>query len=60
MWTVLSHPEQLPAARANRAALDLVIEETLRWEPASPAFGLTPTAPLAPMGTSFENRPRCG
>ncbi|WP_420449333.1 cytochrome P450 [Candidatus Palauibacter sp.] len=31
---VLSHPEQLETARASPAALDLAIEETLRWEPA--------------------------
>ncbi len=34
VWAMLSHPEQLPAARASEAALDLAIEETLRWEPA--------------------------
>ena len=34
VWALLSHPEQLPAARASGAALDLAIEETLRWEPA--------------------------
>ena len=34
VWALLSHPEQLPAARASEAALDLAIEETLRWEPA--------------------------
>ncbi|WP_420442587.1 cytochrome P450 [Candidatus Palauibacter sp.] len=34
VWALLSHPRQLPAARASEAALDLAIEETLRWEPA--------------------------
>ena len=34
VWAMLSHPKQLPAARASEAALDLAIEETLRWEPA--------------------------
>lgn len=34
VWAMLSHPEQLPLARASEAALDLAIEETLRWEPA--------------------------
>lgn len=34
VWALLSHPEQIPAARASGAALDLAIEETLRWEPA--------------------------
>ena len=34
VWALLSHPEQLPQARASEAALDLAIEETLRWEPA--------------------------
>ncbi len=34
VWALLSHPAQLTAARANEAALDLAIEETLRWEPA--------------------------
>ena len=34
VWALLSHPEQLAVARSSRAALDLAIEETLRWEPA--------------------------
>ena len=34
VWALLSHPEQIETARASPAALDLAIEETLRWEPA--------------------------
>ena len=34
LWALLSHSDQLPAARAGEAALDLAIEETLRWESA--------------------------
>lgn len=34
VWALLSHPEQLEVARSSREALDLAIEETLRWEPA--------------------------
>lgn len=34
VWALLSHPEQLETARSSREALDLAIEETLRWEPA--------------------------
>ncbi|WP_419950334.1 cytochrome P450 [Candidatus Palauibacter sp.] len=34
VWALLSHPEQHETARASPAALDLSIEETLRWEPA--------------------------
>lgn len=34
VWALLSHPEQIGSARSSREALDLAIEETLRWEPA--------------------------
>ncbi len=34
VWAVLSYPEQIETALASPAALDLAIEETLRWEPA--------------------------
>ena len=34
VWALLSHPEQIETARSSAAALDLAIEETLRWEPA--------------------------
>ncbi|WP_420615430.1 cytochrome P450 [Candidatus Palauibacter sp.] len=34
VWALLSHPGQLATARSSREALDLAIEETLRWEPA--------------------------
>jgi cytochrome P450 len=32
LYALLTHPEVLAAVRAERAALDLAIEETLRWE----------------------------
>ena len=34
VWALLSHPDQVETARSSRDALDLAIEETLRWEPA--------------------------
>ena len=34
VWALLSHPEQIETARSRADALDLAIEETLRWEPA--------------------------
>lgn len=34
VWALLSHPGQIGSARSSRDALDLAIEETLRWEPA--------------------------
>ena len=34
VWALLSHPGQLETARSSSEALDLAIEETLRWEPA--------------------------
>ena len=34
VWALLSHSEQCAAARSSADALELAIEETLRWEPA--------------------------
>lgn len=34
VWALLSHPRQATVARSSRPALELAIEETLRWEPA--------------------------
>ena len=34
VWALLSHPRQAAVARSSRPALELAIEETLRWEPA--------------------------
>ena len=32
LFALLTHPDALAEVRADRAALDLAIEETLRWE----------------------------
>jgi cytochrome P450 len=33
LFSLLSHPEQLDAVRANRRLLDQAVEEALRWQP---------------------------
>lgn len=34
LWALLTHPEQLARARADRGCLERAIEESMRWEPA--------------------------
>jgi cytochrome P450 len=38
LWALLTHREQLEAAKADRKLLDHAIEESLRWNPTDPVF----------------------
>ncbi|HEX7852783.1 MAG TPA: cytochrome P450 [Sphingobium sp.] len=38
LWALLTHPEQLEAAKADRTLIDKAIEESLRWNATAPVF----------------------
>jgi cytochrome P450 len=53
LFALLTHPELLDAARAERATLDGVIEETLRWEAPVQWVSRETTAPAVLSGTEI-------
>jgi cytochrome P450 len=53
LFALLTHPDLLDAARAERATLDGVIEETLRWEAPVQWVSRETTAPAVLSGTEI-------
>lgn len=53
LYALLTHPEALEAVRADRSAIDLAMEETLRWESPVQYVSRETTRPLTLAGVEL-------